>query len=94
MPSLRFLISGGAPCPETLGVRVREAGIRFRQGYGLTECGPNCFAITDDEALRRPGAVGWPSRRDAGTTLVHRGDDPSACSQVAAKSRAKSATAR
>jgi len=61
MPSLRFLISGGAPCPEALGNRVREAGIRFRQGYGLTECGPNCFAITDDEALRRPGAVGWPS---------------------------------
>jgi fatty-acyl-CoA synthase len=61
MPSLRFLISGGAPCPETLGIRVREAGIRFRQGYGLTECGPNCFAITDVEALRRPGAVGWPS---------------------------------
>jgi fatty-acyl-CoA synthase len=61
MPSLRFLISGGAPCPEALGHRVREAGIPFRQGYGLTECGPNCFAITDDEALRRPGAVGWPS---------------------------------
>jgi fatty-acyl-CoA synthase len=61
MPSLRFLISGGAPCPEALADRVRAAGIRFRQGYGLTECGPNCFAITDEEALRRPGAVGWPS---------------------------------
>ena len=60
-PSLRFLISGGAPCPRTLGDRVREAGISFREGYGLTECGPNCFAITDEEALRRPGAVGWPS---------------------------------
>ena len=60
LPSLRFLISGGAPCPGALGDRVRAAGIRFREGYGLTECGPNCFAITDDEALRRPGAVGWP----------------------------------
>ena len=60
LPSLRFLISGGAPCPGALGIRVREAGVRFREGYGLTECGPNCFAITDDEALRRPGAVGWP----------------------------------
>ena len=59
--SLRFLISGGAPCPGALGDRVRAAGIRFREGYGLTECGPNCFAITDDEALRRPGAVGWPA---------------------------------
>ena len=60
LPSLRFLISGGAPCPGALGDRVRAAGIRFREGYGLTECGPNCFAITDEEALRRPGAVGWP----------------------------------
>jgi fatty-acyl-CoA synthase len=61
LPSLRFLISGGAPCPRTLGDRVRAAGVSFREGYGLTECGPNCFAITDAEALRRPGAVGWPS---------------------------------
>lgn len=58
--SLRFLISGGAPCPEALGERVRASGITFRQGYGLTECGPNCFATTDAEALRNPGAVGWP----------------------------------
>lgn len=61
VPSLRFLISGGAPCPAALGERVRAAGVRFREGYGLTECGPNCFAMTDEEALRRPGSVGWPS---------------------------------
>ncbi|HUQ80324.1 MAG TPA: AMP-binding protein [Gemmatimonadaceae bacterium] len=61
LPSLRFLISGGAPCPQALGDRVRDAGIAFRQGYGLTECGPNCFAISDEVALRKPGAVGWPS---------------------------------
>ena len=61
LPSLRFLISGGAPCPQALGARVRAAGLLFREGYGLTECGPNCFAITDEEALRRPGAVGWPA---------------------------------
>jgi fatty-acyl-CoA synthase len=61
LPSLRFLISGGAPCPPALAARVRAAGIRFREGFGLTECGPNCFAISDLEAERRPGAVGWPS---------------------------------
>ena len=61
MPSLRFLISGGAPCPQALGERIRQAGIRFREGYGLTECGPNCFAITDEEAVRRPGFVGRPA---------------------------------
>ena len=61
LPRLRFLISGGAPCPGALGDRVRAAGVAFREGYGLTECGPNCFAITDEEAVRRPGSVGWPS---------------------------------
>jgi fatty-acyl-CoA synthase len=60
LPSLRFFISGGAPCPQSLAARVRAAGYRFREGYGLTECGPNCFAISDEEALRRPGSVGWP----------------------------------
>ena len=79
VPSLRFLISGGAPCPAALGERVRAAGIRFREGYGLTECGPNCFAITDEEAMRRPGSVGWPSpflemRLDASGTEPDPGD--------------------
>jgi fatty-acyl-CoA synthase len=60
MPALRGWLSGGAPCPPSVGARIREAGYRFREGYGLTECGPNCFAITDEEAERRPGVVGWP----------------------------------
>ena len=60
LPSLRFLISGGAPCPEPLMERVRNAGIRFRQGFGLTEFGPNCFAISDEDALRKTNSVGRP----------------------------------
>ncbi|HEV2150450.1 MAG TPA: AMP-binding protein [Longimicrobiaceae bacterium] len=60
LPSLRHFVSGGAPCPAALAVRVRSAGYRFREGYGLTECGPNCFAISDEEALRKPGSVGRP----------------------------------
>jgi fatty-acyl-CoA synthase len=60
LPRLRRFVSGGAPCPASLAARVREAGYTFREGYGLTECGPNCFAISDDEAVRRPGSVGWP----------------------------------
>jgi fatty-acyl-CoA synthase len=60
LPRLRRFVSGGAPCPASLAARVREAGYTFREGYGLTECGPNCFAISDAEAVRRPGSVGWP----------------------------------
>jgi fatty-acyl-CoA synthase len=60
LPTLRFFISGGAPCPPVLADRVRAAGYGFREGYGLTECGPNCFSIEDRAALAHPGAVGWP----------------------------------
>ncbi len=60
LPRLRAFVSGGAPCPPTLAERVRAAGYRFREGYGLTECGPNCFSISDEEARARPGSVGWP----------------------------------
>ena len=60
LPALRRLVSGGAPCPPAVAERVRAAGYAFREGYGLTECGPNCFAISDDQAWLGPGSVGWP----------------------------------
>ncbi len=59
-PALRGWISGGAPCPPALAARIRGFGLRFREGYGLTECGPNCFTISDEAAAARPGRVGWP----------------------------------
>ena len=71
---LRFFISGGAPCPPSLMKKVRSAGYTLREGYGLTECGPNCFAMSSDESLANPGKVGRPVpflemrlRRDDGT---------------------------
>ncbi len=60
VPSLRYFISGGAPCPVSLMERVRSAGFGMKEGFGLTECGPNCFTMPSDEAPRRPGSVGWP----------------------------------
>jgi fatty-acyl-CoA synthase len=60
LPRLRTFMSGGAPLPAALAERVRAAGYSLREGYGLTECGPNCFAISGEEAVRRPGVVGWP----------------------------------
>lgn len=42
--SVRFAISGGAPCPSPVQQAFAQAGISFRLGYGLTEVGPNCFA--------------------------------------------------
>lgn len=58
LPALRAFVSGGAPLPHSLAVRARDAGYRVREGYGLTECGPNCFSGSPDGAP--PGCVGWP----------------------------------
>jgi fatty-acyl-CoA synthase len=58
---VHFFISGGAPCPPKLiEVWRQRKGIIFRQGYGLTEVGPNCFSMTDEESLPKTGSVGKP----------------------------------
>ena len=58
---VHFFISGGASCPVPLIEEWREkTGTIFRQGYGLTEVGPNCFSMTDEESARKAGSVGKP----------------------------------
>jgi fatty-acyl-CoA synthase len=58
---VRFFISGGAPCPTTVIEHWRQAkGVVFRQGYGLTEVGPNCFSMSDADSLSKTGSVGKP----------------------------------
>ncbi|MBI3929539.1 MAG: AMP-binding protein [Armatimonadetes bacterium] len=58
--AVRQLISGGAPCPEPLFQAYWELGLPLRQGYGLTEAGPNNFGVNPEEARKRPGTVGVP----------------------------------
>ncbi len=60
LSGVRWAISGGAPCPEPVRQPYVEHGVRFRQGYGMTEAGVNCFSISLDDAERHPGSVGYP----------------------------------
>jgi fatty-acyl-CoA synthase len=58
---VHFFVSGGAPCPVSLMQAWRESkGVIFRQGYGLTEVGTNCFSMTDEESALKAGSVGKP----------------------------------
>jgi fatty-acyl-CoA synthase len=58
---VHFFISGGAPCPPQLMNAWRDKkGIIFRQGYGLTEVGANCFSMTDEDSVPKTGSVGKP----------------------------------
>jgi len=58
---VHFFINGGAAIPLDLMRAWRdEKGVVFRQGYGLTEVGPNCFTMTDEDSARISGSVGKP----------------------------------
>ena len=57
---VKWFISGGAPLPKHLIDVYRERGIVLRQGYGLTEVGVNCFAMSNEEAWSKAGAIGRP----------------------------------
>lgn len=60
LSSLRFCVAGGSPCPLSLIQDYRARGLEFRQGYGLTEVGVNCFSLAPADAFRKPGSVGQP----------------------------------
>jgi len=60
MSSVRWLISGGAPLPLYIIEAYQKRGITFRQGYGLTEVGVNCFAMSDEESRQKRGSIGRP----------------------------------
>ncbi|MFB6235270.1 MAG: class I adenylate-forming enzyme family protein [Halopenitus sp.] len=61
LSSLRFVKSGGGPCRDAVIRTWRDRGIEFSQGYGLTECGPNNFAMPDDFPPEKTDSVGMPA---------------------------------
>jgi fatty-acyl-CoA synthase len=62
LSSLRFCTSGGAPLPVPLVEQyTQEKGIRFKQGFGMTEFGPGLFALAPEDAIRKAGSIGRPN---------------------------------
>ena len=57
---VRWLISGGAPLPLYIIEAYQQRGVAFKQGYGLTEVGVNCFSMTVEESTRKKGSIGKP----------------------------------
>jgi fatty-acyl-CoA synthase len=60
LSKLRFVISGGAPCPPPVFERFWAKGVDFKTGYGLTEAGPNTFWLPKDQVRQKLGSVGYP----------------------------------
>jgi len=61
LSSVRYAIVGGAAMPVPLINIWHEKNIWIRQGYGLTEVGPNCFSLHQDDAIRKRGSIGFPN---------------------------------
>ena len=62
LSSLRFCTSGGAPLPVSLVQKyTAEKGIRFKQGFGMTEFGPGIFALAAEDAIAKAGSIGRPN---------------------------------
>lgn len=55
-----IFLSGGAPCPLPIYEGYKRRGFSFKEGYGLTEAGPNNFYLSPVEALQKLGSVGKP----------------------------------
>ena len=58
--SIRYFASGGAPLPLDIIETWQRRGANFKQGYGLTEVGVNCFAMSVEESVRKAGSIGRP----------------------------------
>jgi fatty-acyl-CoA synthase len=60
LSAVRFCVTGGSSCPLPVIEGFARRGLVFRQGYGLTEVGVNCFSLSPEDALRKAGSVGRP----------------------------------
>ncbi len=71
---VRFFISGGAPCPANLIEAYQKKGISFRQGFGMTEVGPNCFSLEKKFAISKMGSIGKPMKHTRVMVLNKNGE--------------------
>jgi fatty-acyl-CoA synthase len=60
LSSVRDALVGGSALPMPLLERYRARNIPLRQGFGLTEVGPNCFSLPPADIDRKAGTVGLP----------------------------------
>jgi fatty-acyl-CoA synthase len=61
LSSVRYAIVGGEPMPLELIQTWHDKRILIRQGYGLTEFGPNVFSLNEQDSIRKIGSIGFPN---------------------------------
>ena len=61
LDSIRYAIVGGEPMPLEEIKTWENKKIPIRQGYGLTEFGPNVFSLNENDSVRKMGSIGFPN---------------------------------
>ncbi len=59
--NLHYIIVGGEPMPIPLIERWHSKHVPIRQGYGMTEVGPNLTSLHQSDAIRKKGSIGRPN---------------------------------
>jgi fatty-acyl-CoA synthase len=75
LASLRYVIGGGAPMPGALIEKILDRGLVYKQGFGMTEAGVNCFALEGRDARRKIGSIGFPNFSIEARIVAYEGDD-------------------
>ena len=60
LSKVRLVMAGGGNCPSVVYEAFMRKGIEFKEGYGLTEAGPNTFWLPEEEIQEKIGSVGRP----------------------------------
>jgi fatty-acyl-CoA synthase len=61
MEKLRYIVVGGEALPLEVIQTWHDKGVPIRQGYGLTEVGPNVTSLNHEDATRKLGSIGTPN---------------------------------
>lgn len=61
LSKVRYAIVGGEPMSIDLIQTWQKKGVPIRQGFGLTEFGPNVFSLDEEDAIRKIGSIGFPN---------------------------------
>lgn len=61
LSSIRYAVVGGEPMPLPLIQTWQKKSVPVRQGYGLTEFGPNVFSLNEEDSIRKMGSIGFPN---------------------------------
>lgn len=61
LKALHYIIVGGEPMPIPLIEKWHSKGVPIRQGFGMTEVGPNLTSLHQNDAIRKMGSIGRPN---------------------------------